>query len=997
MVAWLLCRFPPADAAVATAAETAAESPFIVNAWGAGRDKLPQSSVISMIQTRDGYLWLGTVKGLVRFDGTRFEVFNEWNTSWLASSTVIHLFEDRERGLWIGTAAGGATLLRQGRATEIAFDRSGGQGRLTAVAEDETGTVWLYTADGQLCRHRDGQTVFARVGGESLNRTLIAEPAGLVWVGTDERLRGIRPGATFSGQELPLEVDAQVGRLDFLLASRQGGYWQFVNGRVLKCRTNRVERDLGPYPWEGAPIKAACEDREGNLIVGTLNRGVYWYDASGQARQVQGLSHDTALSLCLDHEANLWVGTDGGGLNRVKPKLFQVAEASRGWVVQSVCPDAAGGLWMGFNGGGATYWRGDLVKDFGPEEGLSLIPQLGLQPNFSAVLVDTRQRVWVGTRDAGLFELQDGRFETARASGRIGRNVTAIHEDRAGSLWVGTDAGLSWWSEGRWQTLTTRDGLSSNEITALAEDEEGHFWIGTRRGGLNRRREGRITSFHVRDGLPSENITALLVDREGVLWVGTGNGLGRFQHDHWTRYTKKEGLAGDAISYLLEDDLGGLWIGSNAGLTRAAKQALREFAEGQTGFVPCRAYGVADGLPTEECTQGSQPAACRTPDGRLWFPTIRGLVSVHPSALHPNTNPPPVVVESILVDGREQRTNRWFTPASAAVIIPAGGEQLDIHYTSLNLGAPEQARFRYRMYGHESKWVEAGNSRLARYPKLPPGDYRFEVTACNEDGLWNPAPVSVAVTVLPPFWQTWWFRSASIVGLLSLIIGVVYYVSTQKLQRQLALLRQQEALERERARIARDLHDQLGANLTQVSLLGELVESDKHLPAEVEAHARQISQTAQETSRALDEIVWAANPANDTLDGLVTYACKYAQDYLALAGLRYRLEVPGQLPDAAIAPETRHNVFLAFKEAVNNVVKHAQAGLVHVRLRLGPERFTLEIEDDGRGLPDAAGKTTRNGLRNMRKRMEDVRGEFAIGPAVPRGTLVRLTAPLVKP
>jgi signal transduction histidine kinase len=298
--------------------------------------------------------------------------------------------------------------------------------------------------------------------------------------------------------------------------------------------------------------------------------------------------------------------------------------------------------------------------------------------------------------------------------------------------------------------------------------------------------------------------------------------------------------------------------------------------------------------------------------------------------------------------------------------------------------------------GHETAWSPVGTLRVASYIKLPPDTYTFHVAACNEDGLWNEEGASLPIVVLPAFWQTWWFRTLVVVSLLGLIAGAVYYVSTQKLQRQVAVFKQQEALEKERARIARDLHDQLGANLTQVALLGEMVEEDKNLPNEVESHAQQISQTARETSGALDEIVWAANPANDTLDSLATYACKYAQDYLSLAGLRHRVDLPTDLPETSLAPDVRHNVFLAFKESINNVVKHAQASEARVRLRLEDSGFVLEIEDNGRGPAEAEKKTGRNGLRNMRKRMEDVGGSFSIGPAPEHGTLVRLTAPLAK-
>ena len=271
----------------------------------------------------------------------------------------------------------------------------------------------------------------------------------------------------------------------------------------------------------------------------------------------------------------------------------------------------------------------------------------------------------------------------------------------------------------------------------------------------------------------------------------------------------------------------------------------------------------------------------------------------------------------------------------------------------------------------------SATSAIARYPKLPPGHYRFHVQACNEDNVWSaPDAAVLAVTVQPQFWQTGWFRAAIILGLLGMVAAVVRCLSTQKLQRQLQTFQQREALEKERARIARDLHDQLGANLTQVALLGEMAEADKDAPAEVESHAQQISQTARETTRSLDEIVWAVNPANDTLDGLVNYAGKYAQEYLALAGLRCRADLPAQLPAIPIPPEVRHNVFLAFKEAVHNVVKHAQATEARIRLRLEREQFILEIEDNGRGIASQAAPQHRNGLRNMKKRMEDIGGQF---------------------
>jgi ligand-binding sensor domain-containing protein/signal transduction histidine kinase len=983
---------------------------YSVHFWEPKPRGLPQSSVISMTQSGDGYLWLGTLDGLVRFDGNDFTTFGENNTPGLKSSQIYFLFADSRNNLWIGTKSAGIFLVKDGRVESVPPDKSFHAGQLKSACEDSSGSVWLYTQDGQLLHYRQG-SVGVGDGGTNYGRncrTIIAEKSGPIWMGTDRGLftTGAMKDYALAGPPR-LKVRA-INRVDFLVASQSGGFWCLADGHVQKWRNFIVERDFGPYPWNNVPITSACEDRDGNLVVGTYGAGVYWGGQDGKFRQLtrgQGLlSADFILSISVDSENALWVGTDGFGLNRVKRSFFEVTDEGR--TVQSICEDAQGGMWTGFNGG-PTYVAVSYSKDGRSRE-------FGTNVLVRAVFVDRDQQVWAGTwgpwepwplPEGGFFKIETNSIQPQYVQTTLPQGITkisviesvsAVYQDRKGALWVGTKKGL-WRGEGHdWKTLTTADGLSSDDVRAITDDAEGNLWIGTDNGGLDRLRDGKFVSFHKSDGLPSEHISSVCMDGQGVLWVGTSGGLGRFQNGKWTRYTTANGLASDTIGYMIEDGQGNLWMGSFLGLMRVSKAALNEFAQGLTNFVYCRTFEKSDGLPASECTFGSQPAACRTHDGKLWFPTINGLVSVDPAAIKPNTNPPPVIIESVFIDSEQQSTNNLGAAPLTNLVIPAGREQLDIHYTSLSLGAADKARFRYWMAPYESHPVEAADRRVAPYPNLPPGKYVFHVTACNEDGVWNGTPATLAITVLPPFWRTSGFIGATVFCLLALIVGVVYYVSTQKLQRQLAGLRQQQALEKERARIARDIHDQLGASLTQVSLLGEMVESDKNSPGEVEAHARQISQTARDTARALDEIVWTVNPSNDTLEGLVNYICKYAQEYLAVAGLRYRLDVPAQLPPAVITPEVRHNVFLAAKEAITNIVRHARATSAFIRLRLEPGSFTLEIQDDGRGIPNLAEKLagSRNGLRNMVKRMEDIGGSFDARPAPEGGTVICLTVPI---
>jgi signal transduction histidine kinase/ligand-binding sensor domain-containing protein len=743
-----------------------------------------------------------------------------------------------------------------------------------------------------------------------------------------------------------------------------------------------------------ADVTAAREDAAGNLVVGTKDAGLFWLQADGRWCHIgkdEGLSHNFVLSLSLDREGNLWAGTDGGGLDRIRRKVFFSPAGLSSEVAQSVAQDAAGGLWVTFNSHGLEYWLTNSATDF----------RIGTKGNAWSVLVDHRQQIWAGTRDEGLFRFVAGAFQPVREAEiikqKIGTYIFVLFEDGAGKIWAGGENGLGSFDGTNWNYFTARDGLPASAVRALAEDGQGVLWIGTARDGLFQLRDGKISS--VRS--PVKDVSCLLADPDGTLWAGTsGHGLAWFQNSVWTNCSMLHGgLASDNIGYLIDDKAGNLWIGSYEGLMRVEKKSLDDFATGTLKTVSCRTFLA------RECSAGAQPAAIRARDGKLYFPTISGLAEVDPADLKPNLIPPPVVIESVLVDGVEQKTNALNAAWNGAITLRPENEQLEIHFASLNFSAPKNtaagARFKYQLaerdqLAGDKNWTDIGGERVAHFPKLQPGNYVFRVLACNEDGVWNQSGATLAVTVEPPFWRRPSFVAVSVLALLGVLAGTIYLISTAKLKRQLRAHRQKELLEKERARIARDLHDQLGANLTQVALLGELAEADKDLPREVELHAQQISLTARDTTRSLDEIVWALNSSNDTLESLVNYACKYAQDYFALAGIRFRSELPTQLPATPILPEVRHNVFLAFKEAVNNVVKHAQATEAHVKLQLEPDKFILTVSDNGRGPGDVSEKKLRNGLKNMRRRLADVHGEFELVPGEKAGTVIRLVVPLIK-
>jgi signal transduction histidine kinase len=587
-----------------------------------------------------------------------------------------------------------------------------------------------------------------------------------------------------------------------------------------------------------------------------------------------------------------------------------------------------------------------------------------------------------------------------------GLNVISLAEDRDGGVWAGTREGEVWrhW-QGNWVTVTNYS--QPHPITAIVQDTDGAIWIGTEGGGLCRFKEEGRSHFGKGGRLLSDWIRTLYLDPQGALWIGTaGGGLSRWRDDRMATFTTREGLPDNTISQILEDDLGRLWLGSNRGIACVSKRELEELAAGKIAVVYPQVYGRAEGMPSEECTGGFHPAGLKTKSGRLCFSTLKGIVAADPRAQTADAPAPTVVLEETLVDGvvvdvkrpppvtadRESQ-NRGISTAGMEIRIGPGKHRLELRYTGMSFSAPERVRFRYRLEGLDTDWVEAGARRAAFYNYVPPGQYRFRVIACSTEGIWNETGASLVLIVMPHFWQAWWFIALAALGLLGTLGGAVRLVEKRKHQRRLKQIEQERALERERARIAQDLHDDLGSSLTRISLLSDLARTDKDNPAQVEAHAQKIFQSASQTVRALEEIVWALRPGSDSLQSLVEYIAHFANELFEGDHTRCRLDLPHDLPAHSLPPEMRHNIFLVVKEALTNALKHARAREVRVQAKASARTLEIVVQDDGQGfdaqaLPPMPGK--RHGLGNMRRRAEDMGGTLAVESAPGKGTTVRL-------
>lgn len=955
---------------------------------------LPQSSVTSVVQTRDGYLWVGTFNGLARFDGIQFKVFRPNGTPRLPSSRIVQLYEDRQGVLWISGEEGSLARYVNGQFESCKF--AGGNftpGYILAFAEPGDGAVWMSTSEGRLLRWDRGELALAS---NDENRPghvvgLAAGEAGQAWVATTQGL----VLWTTNGFAMALRCGASESMAGAVLArSRRGGCWVAFDGKLARFNGSAWVDDRGAYPWSKGGPYCMLEDRDGQLWVGTYGSGLYCYSTNGSLSHFSsqdGLPGNLLRSLFQDQEGSLWIGTEGDGLARLKPATFQVygrAQGLSGDCVLSVSEGNDGELWIGTNGDGVNRLHHGVVRHYGPQEGL-------LNECVWCVLQDRNNTVWSGTWGGGLYRMQDDRFVPVSSPAISSPIVCALYEDHQGTLWEGqqrSELELTQWRDGRASLFKLKHHLERADIRSVVEDRTGNLWIGSNGNGLYRLQNGRETHFGKAEGLSSEFIRSLCIDQEGVLWIGTyGGGLDRLEGEAIQAFTTRDGLPSDALCYITDDSRGNLWCGSLGGIFRLNKEELTPAARAAGGAIHCVSYTTVDGLPSLECSGGSQPSGCKTRDGRLWFPTVRGLAVVDPEHVPVNPIPPPVVIEEVALEGRgknilytvpaaHHRQDPGSRPAEEPLLkIAPGLPRLEFRYTGLSLVAPRKVRFQYRLKGLEDDWVDAGTRRAANYSYLPPGNYEFWVRACNNDGIWNQQGAVLAMIVLPHIWQAWWFRVLALLAV-GLVFAAVYEL-------RLASARKMERL---RLRIARDLHDEVGSNLGSIALLSEVIGRPSERPLREIPEIRRI---AVQTIGALRDIVWFLDPASDSMEELMLRMRETAN--MMLPGVPFEFSATGASGAPAPSLELRRNLFPIFKEILHNIAKHAGATQVRIEVAIVSRRFELRVSDNGKGF-DPSIPTAGHGLKNLRRRTAELEGTLDFRSVPGQGTSLRLVAPLTR-
>jgi signal transduction histidine kinase/ligand-binding sensor domain-containing protein len=966
---------------------------------------LPDNIVAGIAQTANGYLWVATCSGLARFDGVRFSAFAPAKTGSMGVGAMTAMWLDRAGRLWLAKGKGVVVCVD---ANEVRVfkpeDGSVIQQRARELAEDSEGTVWVAYDSQQLFRIRDGRMREWKAAESPASRgvwQLATAKDGQLWFAKGGEIGVFRNGAFVT--LLRLENDSfriSAARPTGLWISSGANLFRFEEGGTLKT----IATLRGSLAEE--PASVMFEDHDGGVWLGTRKSGVFRY-SEGTAVNLMPPLYEV-WSLAEDREGSIWVGTRGGGLSRLRPRVAEVQDVVPGVAmepVSSVCEDKAGTVW-------AAAGNGLLSRNAGLGWVLMSTNADWAVPRVLCVAAAPEGGLWLGTRSNGIFHCRAGmRLNLRKADGLASDYVRSLHVTRSGDVWIGTDApgALQRLRAGRLQSFALPSG--SPRVSAMVEDDQGRFWATTIDGHLLRV-DGDSLTDQALPGLGDDaEFRCLWFTPDGSLWIGTmGQGLLRWSEGKLTHFRAEQGLHEDYIAQLASDLEGRLWFAGNRGISSVKQADLEAVAAGRLTQLRSRTFGRDQGLPALQPDKTYWPGALRSSTGTLWIPTLTGVARVDPGKLEEHRVNMPVVIERMSVDGvvaadwefqrLSFRSNKLaqfgFFRGEPRLDLSPGHHQVEFEFTALSHASPENVYFKYQLEGLEENWVNSGKRRVANYSHLPPGEYRFRVSAGDQETLPGELGATLTVVSLPHYGETAWFRVGGGAAGVVLLTGVIVLALRQRYRRKLERMQQRQALERERTRIAQDLHDDLGSGLVEISLGSELAQDPGLAPDDAREHAREIGARAKEMVTALDEIVWAVNPKHDDVPSLAAYFCQFAQHFLKPTTLRCHLEIAQDLPPRPLSAEQRHTLFLAFKEALSNAVQHSGATDLWLSISVVSSELHLSVSDNGQGLaPAAAGRRVgADGLSNMQARLRQLGGRCGLSDRPGRGLTVGFVIPL---
>jgi ligand-binding sensor domain-containing protein/signal transduction histidine kinase len=973
---------------------------YAVTSWTV-ENGLPNNSVTCLLQTHDGYLWIGTAKGLVRFDGQIFRPVNLSSDN-QQPAEITALYEDNSDQLWIGTRQDGLWCLAAGNITRVNERNGFDCPAVTCVAGDSTGDLWVGTTNGMdWFRGTNILHVTAAQGLPSgiISSIRVSGPSAVL-ITTREGMCQFTNGV-LSPLELQTDSAGRNPEMIGMFNDQHGNLWAFGDTYLVNLNDGKRFNYFRSGDTTSLRIWSSCEGRDGQLWIGTSGQGLFSF-ADGRFRPLSlreaSLGSDIQ-SILEDTSGNLWLGTFSSGLVLLEPQRVQTLGVSTGLpseMANCLAPMPDGGIWAGYTDEGLFFKQTehfDRSKVLGGRDSIDLPASLA---------TTTNGEIWVGTMGLGLIRFKDGfatRFTTE--DGLSDDEILAVAAQPDGSIWAGaTDGSINQISNGRIRCYGRRSGLPGSPISCILAGPSGTIIVGSENGWLGWLTNGSFVSIDPDNTLAGAPIRALYEDAAGSLWIGTqGKGLAVLAGGSMTAWDDKHGFPDNEVFGILSDDNGRLWLQTRQGI-HVLPSAARAFLPGQT--LPLQTVERFERSSPMVAHRG-WPQVVKGSDGRLWFAGPGGICVLDPHDFLSTSTPLEVELENIIVDGEPLTSQNHFglvsrLSRSQPFRVPANLRSLEIDFTTPCLVSADQVQFQHRLDNLDKDWVDSGPDGRVRYNGLPAGQYQFHVRARNLDGTWGRENSELAFILPPPFWRLPLVLTFELAAVVALVVAAARLFFHRRLRLKLARLSHQEAMERERMRIARDMHDEIGSRLTRISYVSELALQDTTTSRE---SVLSISRSVHDLLKSLDEIVWAVNPQNDTLENLAAYLGHYATEYLHATAVECKINIPPSLPLHPLTAEIRHNLFLAFEEALSNALRHSGATCISLEIRCADDILEIRVEDNGKGLPSpvtaawpgpdfAATERRRkgNGLANMRQRLANLGGNTTIESQRGHGTVV---------
>ena len=967
-----------------------ASAQYRFDAWTTDNG-LPQNSVLSVAQTADGYLWMTTLDGLVRFDGVNFKVFNKSNSPGLLTNRLTYLFVEKSGVFWIATENSGLTRYQNGEFHTFTTADGLPSNDVNDIVSDFDGSLLIATRLG-MARFRDDRFVKERDDDSRVFR-LYCSASGARWEINSSGLQRFKNGQN-TRYQLPFDVTRIAADRTYnypffvyLYEDRRQNLWLGADAKLFKLSADGAWTSYGAS--DGIPknlIRSIVEDAAGAIWLGVDGDGLCRFADERAVCYLTdaGLSAKNVLDVFVDRENTLWAGTNSGGVNRVSRQIITTLGKKDGLLDSNIYPilqDRNGTVWMGANSALSKYENGEITN-FTRKQGL-------LYEIVQSLYEDRDNRLWIGSI-GGIEYLENGKFTdfTKKLNINIGDDdFRAVHQDRSGAMWFATNKGLFKYENDAPVLYTTRDGLPSNDVTTLFETRDNTLLIGTY-GGIVRLRNGRFETLREKDGLAGNHVRSFFEEADGTLWIGTyDSGLSRLKDGKFTNYTTGSGLFSNGVFAIVPDERGNFWMSSNQGIYRVNRSELNDLADGKINVLTSTAFGKSDGMLTTEGNGGRQPASLVTADGRIWFPTQNGVSIVEPESVSFNSLPPPVVIEAVKIN------NQPVANFSSAITLEPGQENLEIVYAGLSFIKPEQVRFRYKLENLDQEWTNAGARRSVYFPYLPPGNYTFRLVAANSDNVWNETGATLSITVKPHFYRTNIFYAAC-----ALTIGMLGFGVYRRRVSQLEKARRTQedfsrrlinAHELERRRVAAELHDSIGQTLAMIknrAVFGSQTTND------AEKAREQFDSITSQTTQAISEVREISyNLRPYLLERLgLTKAIKSLVNKIAEVHL-LKVEARIDEVDDVFAPEAEMSVYRIIQESLNNIAKHADTENARLTIGKTADFVLIEIEDFGRGFDRFAPAKTDAaqggfGLLGISERVRMLGGTLDIQTEIDRGT-----------